>query len=893
MNQRNALLAVVAVVLTVGIAFLLLQERDDVAPFEPTSGGAVTATDATADATHGIATTDAVAPKATDEATAPVRASVAVDEDSQRTRPEGAAEVVVTILDKTTGAPVAGAAVRWYDETCWTHLSETQPLLATERNQELSRNGELLARLAGWRTLSDAEGRARVTLKEETTVLARYEGRFGRLVLRANTQPPRGGHRILLAEDRSVSVRVVDAEGNPVADVPVAVAAIDGDRGFAGSFGFVSSARSEAPHGIATIMHLQELAHEAGKESGGPERNKPLEWRVRLFLTGHTDPGVAFAIDAPPTEPIELRLPACGSVRVRAEFAGKPIPGFVQAWMRHDSEQYDGRHQTHRTGRVGPDGFVRFLHVPLGKSYSSWAMNGLNASFDGPAQPAQEVEVILVPTDQVAVLAGRLLLPDRSPAVERTVRLRLRGSTVRTSQEVRTDATGRFVAIVGIERRDNRENRADEICFELSRKGESTLRADVGPRALRPGLDELGDLLLGDGALLAAGKLVAGGKPFLEPVWLRVERYETADSGRGARWRRVEGALEHKDGQGGFTMRGAAAPGRYRLTVSSQSALPGEPVEFALGAKDLVVNLEAGFAVAASVLLPPKAPAMYLRARWVPATEANLRGRDLTVEPSHSDGERHDLQWTAVPGGDYSLHLSVFGGMKASVVIPDVRIPLPEGGDVRLQEIDLRTAFQVVELELHGPEGLLGEADGVAFTSGQTNPAEWVGQPLYSVRPRLLLPVGNYDLLVCVQGYRPVPLRGSSASAVVRLDRWPTLRVVVADIPQLPEKSRLMVLLQPPTEPGGSTYRTPWSSGERSEYMTPSMNQQTVQNGVAVVTIGDGPHTLSLLLRANRRGHEIEGVEPTQVLSSSGEVVVRAPAAAWKAAVDVVSKPAK
>jgi hypothetical protein len=469
--------------------------------------------------------------------------------------------------------------------------------------------------------------------------------------------------------------------------------------------------------------------------------------------------------------------------------------------------------------------------------------------------------------------------------------LRLRGNNVRMMHETRTDDGGRFLVIVGADRRDNR---ADEICFELTRKGEPTLRVEAPGRMLRPGIDELGDLVLGDGELLAAGKIVAGGKPYLAPISLRIERWDSGELGRGGRWRRVEGALEHKDDQGGFTIRGAAVPGRYRVTPVSQATLPGSPVEFPFGAKDLVLDVHAGFAVAASVLLPPNAQAQFLRACWVPANATDLGGRDLSVAPSHSNGERHDLQWNALPAGEYSLHVTVFGAVAPSAVIPAVHIPLPAGGDPRLQEIDLRTATHVVMLDLIGPDGpLVDGIDGIAFPVAQADPAVWHGQPLHSPQPRLLLPTGNYELLVCVQGFRPVPVRGGTGRASVRLDRWPTVRVVVAGVPPLPEKARLSVGLVPLQEPQHPMYRTPWSSGSQSEYLVPQQSNRFVQNGVAEVAIGDGAHGLRLTLRANRRNQEIVGVEPAQVLSSAGEIVVRAPAAAWKAALDAVGPPAK
>ncbi len=76
--------------------------------------------------------------------------------------------------------------------------------------------------------------------------------------------------------------------------------------------------------------------------------------------------------------------------------------------------------------------------------------------------------------------------------------------------------------------------------------------------------------------------------------------------------------LEHKDGLGGFTIRGPVVPGRHRLVVNSQKVLPVEPIEFVVGATDVVVQVDQGQSLAASVLLPERAPAEYVSAVLVP-----------------------------------------------------------------------------------------------------------------------------------------------------------------------------------------------------------------------------------------------------------------------------------
>lgn len=821
------------------------------------------------------------------------RAAAVLDEATQRPLPDNPKWIVVKVVEKATGSPLAGAVVHWFDETSWEYLMEKGG--ESEQYRELHWQGERFAELAGWRTRSDAQGLARVTSAEWTTVLAQHGTLHGKTILRGRTVEPIGGHVVELVPDLSLTVRVVDDRGTPTADVPITVSVLDKDGDQVASFGWSSIHRSRAPDGLATIQHLQSLRAEVQGNSG-PGAAK-LEWRVRLFLPGHLDPGVAFDVAAPPAEPIELRLPPCGSLRVRAEFAGKPVPGFRTAWLSQERGNEWRGFQSNRLATVDADGQARFSFVPLAQEYQvgSDAIGGLYRKTPGPQHPGQEVEVLLSPADDAMIVTGRLLLPDRTPAGDRRITVRATGPNLRAQPELRTDHEGRFVVSLGSPRKDNR---LDQLWFELQKKGEVPLRAEAAGRTLRPGIEELGDLLLDGGALLVAGNLVAGGQPFTDPVSLRVEREEPGAAGRPARWRRVDGQLEYKDGSGGFTIRGTAQPGRHRLVVNSENLLPVVPIEFQVGATDVVVALDPGQGLAASLLLPEQAPTEAVTAvlvSAVPPTPApeNPRNNRLTQRPEGRRGNRHDLRWPSIPAGTYSLEIRLWTVDKPLVAIPDIVLPLPAAGDPRLVDIDLRTLLRVVAFTMREAGGdAVSDNEGVLFPTAQASANEWLAHGFWSASPRVLLPAGPYDLLVCLSGYRPQPVRGNSDQVEVRLDRWPTIVVHVPEIPKLPDRARVQVALQP-TERSPLRYRTQWSSGDRAEYVAPPQRNVTVVAGKASVPIGEGLHTLRVSLSANRRSHTLEGHTPQQVLSTVGEVVVTVPKEQWEKAIATVSQPPK
>ncbi|MBL8752486.1 MAG: hypothetical protein JNK15_04215 [Planctomycetes bacterium] len=883
MSHRS--LVVLLLVAMIGLAGVgsWLQDDGDVAPSSAPgvaatdvgaadasgSAGGV-ATDADASRPHGLADRAAVTDSAADE--------------SGRPLPDDALRVEVTVVDKETGRPVAGAQVRWLDETAQEFLAESRPDLDAEQRMELEADVELRAQCAGWSTLSDDAGRAVVTLRETTTVLARRGEDFGRLTLRKNLQPPRGGHRLLLDRDRTLVVRVLSDAGLPEADVPVTAYAIDKDGDYVGSSSWQMLARSRAPDGIATIRHLQDLQRDVDPnlEVAGEPRQRPrFEWRVRLFVPGVVDRGAVFAVEAPPTEPIELRLPVCGSIRVRSEAFGRPVPGLRSVWLNHEVENH---YQGTRTATVDANGMARFRHVPIGQRFSAQGTDEMRVDFVGPMVAGQEVDAVLRPTGSSSLLSGRLVLPDHTPVATAKFTVSLRGGDSRRQQNGTTDGDGRF--LVGVPSQSERP--CDQIAFLVTRKDERPLRCELAGRTLRAGMEELGDLVLGEGPLLCGGSVVCQGTPFRQSLQLRVERFD-GDANQG-RWRRFDTQV-HWDRNGSFRVLGSAPPARYRIVATSQQAVAIPPVEFSPGATDLVLEVTPGMQVAASVLLPAGTQSMQIEAQLVPIGATGAAG-NLTRQPSHVEGERYHFQWAAVRAGTYSLEVRLFAFVKPLVVVPDLRVPVVAEEQDRLRDIDLRSLTRVVLLELMGPNGPIEDDSGLAFPVEQANQSEWRGTPVSADKTRLLLPRSPYDLLVCIPGYRPQPARGNGDTITLRLDHWPTLRVRVADIPKLPPSARLSVGITA-AERNERKCRSPWSTQDLEDYLAAPNHSYAITDGLAEVAIGEGAHTLRLSLRANRRTAEVVGLEPGSVLPTTREVTVRATTEAWTKALDVVTQPAK
>ncbi|MBM3962524.1 MAG: hypothetical protein FJ306_11560, partial [Planctomycetes bacterium] len=475
---QKALLAALVLALVAAIGMSLMQGDDGPALGDDAAAATATRTGATEAADGGFRRSDADGPtdaSASGAAGSERAAALGDDMGSGRPLPEDARWIELLVVDKATGAPQPDALVHWYDDTAHEFASRNRDGDDENDNwdealQTLFRYGERVAGAAGWRTRADADGKARVTLgKEWTNVAVTHGALYGELNLRDNSVPPAGGYRVELVPDVAVTVRVVDDRGEPCAEFPVGLAALDAANADAVlTISDVALAVTDAK-GLATIPHLQSRCA-AGTEATGsvfssrrwrwgrarePEGATPPKpvWHVRALLVGSRDKGVAFDPAAPPTEPVELRLPPTGKLRVRAESGGKPVTNFRMAYANRSQGEHEDWNPIDRGAQAKPDadGWARFPHVALGLRFDLYAdaeggMRGENA---GPTAAGQEVDAVLRSADDRIVVAGRLLTPERTPARNVRISVRAVGEGIWMHETAKTDGEGRFHVNLG------------------------------------------------------------------------------------------------------------------------------------------------------------------------------------------------------------------------------------------------------------------------------------------------------------------------------------------------------------------------------------------------------------------------------------------------------------
>lgn len=539
------------------------------------------------------------------------------------------------------------------------------------------------------------------------------------------------------------------------------------------------------------------LAHFTWRERG----SAPAPWHAAVQLAGLADVTVAFDPDALPQEPLVLRLPPTGTMTVRGRLLGRPWPLSIETrWFEHASLRvlHVGSGAERRATSVA-DGVARYELLPLRQR---WLLRGTIAggrtetTVDGPVGADEEREVTLA-ADDVVVLRGVLLDESRQPVRDTWIRfsgrrfVELAAGTLRTI--VATDANGRFTANLG---RGGASDRIRDAEVAIAREGgprPDDPAAAIEARDLQPGENDLGTLVLGSAAgtpLVVAGRLVDAEEAMVEVrANARIERFDE----RLPRWVGVSG-LHPTNDVGTFAVFGTVEPARLRLRIEEDDLLPVEPIEFARGTRDLVVRVERGHALAATVLAPESlvrdGVVAVLRAdRPLPGQtpgDVDLLTAGGRYHRSNIRRGSNRLQWSGLPAGEYRLEVQLWTTRQVLVAIPHVRVP--PVADPRLDAIDLRDRLGVLDVRTVDAAGAPVQVrDAYVVVLPQPEEQVWRGSPLLPGHAAgIPVPPGPLDVLVAAPGYRPATLRGVQGTADAHLAPLPEVELVLQDAPPLP-----------------------------------------------------------------------------------------------------------
>ncbi|MCB9879441.1 MAG: hypothetical protein H6835_17745 [Planctomycetes bacterium] len=334
-----------------------------------------------------------------------------------------------------------------------------------------------------------------------------------------------------------------------------------------------------------------------------------------------------------------------------------------------------------------------------------------------------------------------------------------------------------------------------------------------------------------------------------------------------------------------FEVRGEAPEGRYRLAVRTYLHLPVAPIEFQPGQQDLRIEVHCGNQPEITCLLPDKVPPGALRVMMVqpdvqkaPTDPFDIASRLL--DPSlgeyagraAGDSGAHRFTWRALPDGRYTLR--IFGAPQAPLLeIPDVVLPLPDGGDARLVDIDLRQLVTPLHLTVKIDETLTERIGrGVmVFALPQPADADWYGIKALNGECVLAAPHGPMDLLVKEDASMPSTLSGVQDEAEVTIRPWPSVEVTFTGIDALPEGAQLSAnaRMEDPAVRNRDRrrYHADGSSGMVENLYSANRDSGRVEDGKITLQLIDNVTPLHVSLRFGRRSKQLTQFSPSQLVA--------------------------
>lgn len=801
MGRSHVLLVAlgVCVALLGGAAWWLFVERpvqtldgaELVDPAPPSAdASSASATSTTATLANELASPELVAPR--DDARADQRSAVTTARASKPVQPAAPGLVLV---DADSGAPLAAA-------DAWIAPFPRKHRLGTDDLAELVE----LAEREGKRECADADGRVRVpgaaaanptafTAQHTATgtewfVVAATKDRWGAGRVRAG---PRGA-KLALYRDGPLDVIVHDAEGQPLAGVPLVLAQFhESNRTFARR----AHAKSDA-NGRAVFEHGRAWL----------ERARPAPLSVCVDGAFDRVPRRSVTLDDL-AAPVSLEVPPFGSVDVKVlDFDGRELTNGVEvrlaskelelAIVADAALELEGGRVRFPAVQVGVD--VRFeARMRVGKQ--ALAPFGARTRLE---RAGELVELVLGGPNAVPTLVARVFDDDGAAYANQALGVQIEaapnGGAPILSSPVRTDAEGVVkLHLAGWRAVDADGKLSDEpelasggaLRLVAAPSGARKVRSAVidVPRAPKLGANELGDVKLLGLPLLVAGRVVDQiGAPIAN-----ANVNVLAQNSDGTTWRDT-GAAALTDGDGSFSIDAEFQGAELAVRASASDSQRGPPVLVAPGTSGVELALERWARLDTTAWIDPDLNPAELNVVWtLDDVSTSMIGRP---KPTTDGVARAAFANDKLRAGRGKLEVRA---VSTTVLTFEPFELLPGPNPDALRDLDLRNLVRIVDLEIHDHQGRGVAAGEIRFRPSGTDEA-WQSWKFTRGRARLLALAPELDLSIFGAPGRTTLFERVRDDATLVLDGplWATLELAGGNPVRAPDTLKLAITLVDP-----------------------------------------------------------------------------------------------
>jgi hypothetical protein len=637
----------------------------------------------------------------------------------------------------------------------------------------------------------EADGRWYAPRAAEGRMVARANGLWGLAEIERTSAAPLF---VPLQPEVEVRARVLDANGAAAPGVRVTLRQFWDESSYSDYGAALSGA-----DGVARLRHLRHLI--------GGDWDFDARYGVAIDEPLFASTYVEIDVLRPPSETLELRLPAVGSVQVEIEAAPAECWVALEVFGLDEVPDEVEREREFASWLPLEEGKARFGHVEAGRQLLVWLRTrGFQAPVDevlrrGPSAQGESVVLRVQATTHGATFAGRILDEQGAPLADMEFVADLfaarQGQREHAIHEVgRTDSNGGFEFT-----RTGETESVNQLEFKVRDERHvslGTARVSFSPPAAGATV-EFGDVRLVATGVLAAGRVLdnAGQPAARATIDLHEPLHRTRRDGsvRTTWERRFGNVIADEDGR--FVIRGESKA----ASIGLRARLDGvsSPLrEFRLGANDVELRLEHAGAVAGRLQLPPSLASDFV---WLHAVRKTPASGDLA--PQRDQWARPDSAGEFVVRGlalgAYDVRVVTSGGERVLASVENVQVLASgETRDPRLDPLDL-SALEFRTVTVLAPNGK-PQSDGMVFTSrdGQgDSESHWLSQG------KLLVGLNDPTLWIEADGCMIERFEPASGIDVIKLRPAANVRLQLqGPLAPLPESYELSAWISGRGEPG-------------------------------------------------------------------------------------------